>query len=421
MPLINTLSNLPISFLSNWGYVLILLATLLESTPLFGLFIPGQVLLTAAGFAAYQGILDIGDLLFFAIIGAIFGDFVGYFLGKKYGYSLITRYGKYLFIKKEYFEKTKKLFEQHPGKTLLFGRFNSLTRAFASFVAGATDLSFFKFLFYNIIGGICWVSVFVLGGYIFGTSYTAISQYIGRFFLVGVLLSIGILYLYRLLNKKKQIFSKQHFLFLMLNIFSIFLFSKLMEDVIDGELVVHFDSLAYTKIASLWNPLITKIMIGLTTLASPEVLVALSLLLALFFFFRQKKEASALLTFSMLGALTLTLLFKEIVQRARPLDGLIAESGYSFPSGHATIATVFFCFLMYTFYDQIENEVLQYLFVLGNILLILLVGFSRLYLHVHWFSDVLAGFCLGVGWFTLVVLGMRIYVSSRKRDGRKYF
>lgn len=413
MSLTASILQLPPSLIKHWGYLFLFLIALGEATPLFGLFIPGQILVILGGFLAKNGVLDLGDLLFFVAAGAILGDTFGYILGRKYGTALIMRYGNIFYLKKEYFEKTKKLMEQHTVKTLIIGRFNSLTRAFAPFVAGATGLSFFKFLFSNIIGGIFWTIVFVFGGYLFGTSYEIASQYIGRFLFFALLAGILIIYAYKHVNKKKHIFTKRDILLLLCNFFSIFLFSKMLQDVLDKETTFYFDLWSQQKIAVLQHSLLTKMMVVITTLFSPTILILFSLLLCLYFWHKKQKTNAALLSIIMVGAMALTLLIKEIIQRARPENMLLLETGYSFPSGHATIAAVFFCFIIYLFYDKIENTLRRYLFAAANIFVILLIGFSRMYLQVHWFSDIIAGFCLGMFWFTIVILGLKIFTAPK--------
>ncbi|MBI5072562.1 DedA family protein [Candidatus Woesearchaeota archaeon] len=208
MSILDKILSLPFPVLNHWGYWIILLAATLESSPLFGILVPGQPIVIMGGFFVKLGILDMGDTIFIAALGAILGDVIGYGLGRKYGYSFITRYGKYFFFKQEHFEKTKKLMNHHTGKTLIIGRFNSLTRAFAPFVAGSSDISFIKFLTYNIIGGVSWAISLVMIGYVFGRSYEIASQYIGKFIFIAIVLSAVIMYVYRFVNKRKDISTK---------------------------------------------------------------------------------------------------------------------------------------------------------------------------------------------------------------------
>jgi len=411
MSIVDKILSLPFPVLNHWGYWIVLLFAMLEAIPLVGLFAPGMLIVIIGGFFAKIGILEIGDVIFFASIGAILGDLIGYILGKKYGYSFLLKYGKYFFFKKEHFEKTKKLMNHHTGKTLIIGRFNSLTRAFAPFVAGSSDISFTKFFSYNIIGGISWAISFVMIGYIFGSSYEIASKYIGKFIFIAIVLSIFIVYLYRFINKRKHIFTKYHLYALILNIFSLYLFSKMIEDVIDGELVTKLDVWLNAKIVLLWNPLLNKIMTFITNIASPLHLFILSLILFGVLMYKKKWYYSLLLLFSMIGGLLFETLTKFIIHRARPENALIEVSGYSFPSGHATMAIIFFSLFLYSFKDDIKNKALKNIFIISNIILFLLVGLSRLYLNVHWFSDVLAGYGLGLFLLTLLILVLKTIIS----------
>src|SRR3989344_385768 len=95
---------------------------------------------------------------------------------------------------------------------------------------------------------------------------------------------------------------------------------------------------------------------------------------------------------------------KALAQRARPENALIETSTYSFPSGHATLAIVFFSLLIYLFGKNIKNTFIRWSFIAGNIFLILLIGYTRIYLNAHWFTDVIAGFALGLLWFSFVII-----------------
>ena len=415
MSLSDAITRLPLPFLHHWGYGIIFLVALLEASPLFGLLIPGQTIVILGGFFAERGVLDLGGVILVSALGAIMGDFLGYILGKKYGYSFITHYGKYFFFKKEHFEKTKKIMNHHTGKTLIVGRFNSLTRAFAPFVAGASDVDFMRFFMYNIMGGISWAIFWVVIGYLFGTSYEIAARYFGKFMFMAIVFSVIIIYLYQFINKRKHIFSKYHLYALILNIFSLYLFSKMIEDIMDTELVTTLDAWFQAHVVLIWNPLLNRVMIFITTLASPSYLFFLSLFLFAVLMYKKRGYQALLLFFGITGGLVLEFLIKQIIQRTRPENSLIEVSGYSFPSGHATLAIIFFSVLLYSFKDDIKNTAMKYGFIAGNILLFLLIGFSRVYLQVHWLSDVIAGFALGLFWLTLLILVFKILISLSKK------
>ena len=206
MLIIDKILTLPFPILNHWGYWIILLIAILEAMPLIGFFAPGMSITIIGGFFAKIGYLGLGYVIFFAATGAILGDLIGYTIGKKYGYSFLLKYGRYFFFKKKYFEKTKKLINKHTGKTIIIGRFNSLTRALAPFIAGTSDIPLGKFLTYNIIGGISWAISFVMVGYVFGRSYEIASKHLRKFFFIAIIVSIIIIYLVRIATRKKHVF-----------------------------------------------------------------------------------------------------------------------------------------------------------------------------------------------------------------------
>src|SRR3989344_1846707 len=204
MKITDKLLSLPIPVLQLWGYPIVFLSALLEATPFFGILIPGQTIVIIGGFYAKLGVLNIYYVIFLSALGAIIGDLVGYILGRSYGYSFIRDYGKYFFFKKEYFKRTKELMNEHTGKTIIIGRFNSITRAFAPFVAGSSKVPFKKFLFYNIVGGISWGIFFSLVGYIFGEAYKVASRYINGFLIVFFIAAFIIAYFYLGHKRRKK-------------------------------------------------------------------------------------------------------------------------------------------------------------------------------------------------------------------------
>ncbi len=197
--------SLPIPILQLWGYPIVFLSALLEASPFFGILIPGQTIVIIGGFFAKLHLLNLYYVMILASLGAIIGDLVGYILGRAYGYSFIRDYGKYFFFKKEYFKKTKELMNEHTGKTIIIGRFNSVTRAFAPFVAGSSKVPCKKFLFYNIVGGISWGVFFSLVGYIFGKAYKIASGYIDGFLLIFFIAAILVVYFYIGHKRRKKI------------------------------------------------------------------------------------------------------------------------------------------------------------------------------------------------------------------------
>lgn len=204
MGLLDRILEIPIPILDHWLYFIILFAAIFEAVPLVGFFIPGQVIVALGGFMFRLGILKLWELIFVAVIGAIIGDLVGYVIGRKYGDSLILKYGKHVYFKKEHYLKTKKMMKEHAGKTLVLGRFTSLTRAFAPFIAGANRMKVSKFLMYNVIGAVLWALTFIFVGYIFGESYKMGVKYVGASIIGIIVLLIAGFVIYGIVRKKMK-------------------------------------------------------------------------------------------------------------------------------------------------------------------------------------------------------------------------
>ena len=405
MSIINDfLLNLPLPLIDHWGYLILFLSAVVETLPVLGTFIPGHTVVFFSGFLAYAGIFRLDAAIVVAFAGAVTGDLLAYIIGRKYGHDFIIRYGKYFFLNEKRYEKTKAMIEEHAGKTLIIGRFGSFTRALTAFIAGTSKVKFHKFIFYAIIGGAAWASSSVLVGYFFGQGFETAAKYFGWFIAIAIVAIVLIILGYRLLNKRRHIFIKYHVYYLTLNALSIYVFFKMVEDYFDKESTYRFDLWLNQSIYLIWQPWLNELMVFISAVFSPEVLLTIALAVAVYFLIKQKRYQAGLIFISMGGGLILGAIFKWLINRPRPVDGLVLESGLSLPSQHALMALIFFSLVLYIFSEKIKNIWLRYFFIAGNIFLIASVGFSRIYLKVHWFSDCIAGFALGLFWLTFLIL-----------------
>jgi membrane-associated phospholipid phosphatase len=143
-----------------------------------------------------------------------------------------------------------------------------------------------------------------------------------------------------------------------------------------------------------------KVMLFITFLGKHQFLIPANLLLIFYFLLVSRHSWFSIRVAAIaLSSLGLMLLLKILFKRKRPLSPLLkAVKGLSFPSGHALIAVTFYGLLIYIFSHTLEHGFLLYLLTAFLVLLILLIGFSRVYLRVHYASDVLAGFIIGLLW-----------------------
>lgn len=169
-----------------------------------------------------------------------------------------------------------------------------------------------------------------------------------------------------------------------------------------------FDSVISKFIAGFITLETTQFMKLITALGSIKVLIPIALL-AIFILNKRKryKWDSIMLLVALGGGLLLNQLLKWVFHRPRPgIARLLEVGGYSFPSGHAMVSIAFYGFLAYLFWSNIRQTNLRYLVTFGLVILIALIGISRIYLGVHYPSDVLAGFAAGGFWLTSCILSL---------------
>ena len=157
-----------VSNYKTWTYLILFLIIFAETGFVVTPFLPGDSLLFAAGaiIAKPESNLSIVLTCLLLIVAAILGDLVNYHIGKFIGVKAFS--GKYKFLKKEYLQKTQDFYNKYGGKTIIYARFIPIIRTFAPFVAGIGTMRYFRFATYNVVGGIAWVTSFLLLGYFFG-------------------------------------------------------------------------------------------------------------------------------------------------------------------------------------------------------------------------------------------------------------
>jgi membrane-associated protein len=150
-----------------WTYGILFLIIFCETGLVVTPILPGDSLLFAAGaLAGGGGPLRVSWLLALLIVAAILGDTVNYWIGHLFGEKLAAKFPRV--IKPQYLTKTHAFYEKYGGETIILCRFVPIVRTFAPFVAGVGAMSYGKFLAYNVIGGVLWVAIFILGGVWFG-------------------------------------------------------------------------------------------------------------------------------------------------------------------------------------------------------------------------------------------------------------
>ena len=163
-----------LGLLAAYGYLAVFLFIGIES---MGIPFPGEtMLITAAIYAGNTHRLNIILVIAAAAAGAIVGDNLGYGIGHWGGYRLVRRYGRLIRLHEGRLKLGQYMFRRHGGKVVFFGRFVSVLRAYAAFLAGTNRMPWRRFLVFNSAGGVLWATLFGTGAYLLGQQISRLSQ-----------------------------------------------------------------------------------------------------------------------------------------------------------------------------------------------------------------------------------------------------
>lgn len=206
------------------------------------------------------------------------------------------------------------------------------------------------------------------------------------------------------------------FVGLVVSALSLWSFAEIADEVLEKE-TQGFDTAILLFLYRHHTPLLDQIMIGITALGEPTLLVEVTLVLSLVVILRRRWVEGIVTAIAASGAAGLNVLLKEVFARSRPelWQRSVDVRYYSFPSGHAMASLVIYGligYLLATHYKQRSGLILCLTAVLVS-----LIGLSRLYLGVHWPTDVIAGYAAGLVWLVACVLGLEVW--RRKHSQRR--
>lgn len=191
-------------------------------------------------------------------------------------------------------------------------------------------------------------------------------------------------------------------------------FAAIADEVLEKETDA-FDTSVLLALQQLHTPLLDQLMLGFTFIGNPKVLFVATLGICLGLILWRRRVEAAILATSGVGAIGLNFLLKELFARARPelWQQIVDVRYYSFPSGHAMISVVIYGLLGYFLATQFKR---QSGWIIGlTALLVVIIGFSRLYLGVHWPTDIIAGYAAGLIWLVACVLTLEVWRGNAFR------
>jgi membrane protein DedA with SNARE-associated domain len=446
--------------LGAWTYLLVGFFAFAETGAFIGLVVPGETTMLLGGAVAGQGAIDIYLLIAIAWFAAWAGDTTSFFIGRRLGREFVLRHGPRVGISHERFEKVEDYFSRHGGKTIFIGRWISLVRALAPFIAGSSGMRYRAFVPYSVLGTGLWASAHILVGYFFSRSVETGAEYAGKgAFLLGTLIVVvgGSIFLYRHFrvaeNRAAAVrWMEGHVATRRLVVLGRryrpqfrFLWDRVTPG---GTFGLEFTSLMAVLAVSLFVLVAYAVLVGREPGPTPGDVTAMELAERLragwftdfskvftflgsgVFTWGLAIVCAALLSARrrwaevgvLLAGMTLTqigiLEIKDAVDRPRPDGGLASASGSSFPSGHAA-HSVLYVWLAVTIVLRLRPGMARGAAVVTvGFALTILVGLSRVYLNLHYLSDVSGGWALGAACFSFCA-AVGLVISQVRQNPRQ--
>jgi membrane protein DedA with SNARE-associated domain/membrane-associated phospholipid phosphatase len=454
----NTLNDLA-SKAGKLTYLFVGVAAFIETAAFVGLVLPGETVVILGGAVAGQGETSVILTIGIVWVCAFSGDSVSFLLGRRLGRGFILRNGPRVRITHERFARVEDYFSRHGGKTILIGRFIGLVRALAPFTAGSSGMRYTAFLPYSVLGTGLWAAAYVLVGYFASRSLDAAAHAAGQgtlFFGIAVVAIVAIVWTVRFLRdpaNRRRLVAGMERRPLLRPVVALgrrvqpqarFLLAR----ITPGGLGLEFTTLvavlavavyivvAYTstisahpgptpgdqtaldvvdKLQAAWLVSVAKVV---TALGSSAVVIPLAAIGFGLLAWERRWEEAAVLAVAMVIIYIGVAELKALTDRPRPPDPLTGSSGSGFPSGHAA-HSMLYPWLALTLVIRMRPGIFG-----GTALLVTgfaiaaVVGLSRVYLRVHYLSDVTTGWALGAAAFCLCAAVALLATHLRSNSAR---
>lgn len=430
-----------------WGYAIAFFAALLESLAFVGFLIPGSIVITLLGFAASKGDMHPVVLIILSIIGAITGDIISYYFGRN-GTHVFTDTNRIFHTR--HLERGKTFFEKHGYYSVFLGRFVGAIRAFIPYIAGIFRMDIKTFLLWDIASAIAWAVSHVYIGYFFGAAWKVAEKWSTRagLFLIVAILFFGLLWwTTRFLGRRaKRIgrfmrsvgqsiviairtnedvirWAAQHpksaafirnrtsirsfwglpfTLFVVVFLYALLEFFGIVQGVVATGVLAGADVRVENLLVAFRSGPATVFFLWVTMLGSLTVAAGALIASSIVLFLWQKDRYIIPLWVAVCGSQLTGLIGKYELHRARPAGiSIYTEQSFSFPSGHSIFAVALYGFLAYIAVRYARRWRNKMYIACAGATIVFLIGLSRLYVGVHYFSDVWGGYLLGFMWLLI--------------------
>ena len=431
--------------LGTWTYLVVGVLAFLETGAFIGLVAPGETTVIVGGVVAGQGQISLFVLIAITWACAVAGDLASYTLGRRLGRAWLIRHGERVKITEARLQQVEAFFERRGGTTILIGRFIGFVRALAPFIAGASKMPLRKFLPYDVLGAGAWAATFCVLGYVFWQSFDQLTQYVSRgLFAFGTVIAVivalvGLVQLRRDGAKRARVrewlLERQDWpgmgiviwlarpawrlvgrptaggaelaarfglgrvtpgylgleLTTLLALLAVGGFSFFfLGSMVDGSSLPRIDEAAADVAARLTVDAFVDVVRVFTEVGSLPVTAALALGTAAWALTRRRWIDAATLALGVPLVFAGVHIAKDAYGRIRPEDMLTAADLASYPSGHTAYAVTWVACAT-VLVRAGSGWAVRFAAVTVTIVLVAAVGLSRVYLRVHYLTDVLGG------------------------------
>lgn len=458
--------------LGNWTYLLVGVLAFLETGAFIGFIAPGETAVIVGGLVAGQGEISLAVLIAIVWACAVAGDTTSFILGRRLGRAWLLRHGERLKITEDKLKTVEGFFEKRGGLTILIGRFIGFVRPLAPFLAGAARMPLRRFLPYDVLGAGLWTATFATLGFVFWHSFDQLTTYVSRglfafgTFVAVVALLVWLVRLRRdpelregvrawLYERREHLFWRYVYklsgplwrlvgrptagatdllarfslrrltpgelgleLTTMLALLAVGGFTFFfIGDIVSRPGLPQIDRAAADVAERLTMDALVNVAKVVTYLGSLTVIIAVTAATAAWTALRRRWLDTAALVAGVALSVLLVHVFKDYYDRARPIDGLVDAAHAAYPSGH-TAYSVALVACATVLVRGGSGWAVRFAAVTVATIAVAVVGATRVYLRVHYLTDVIGGAALGVAIWAFVGTVALVAGYVRQNDGR---
>jgi undecaprenyl-diphosphatase len=427
--------------LGQWAYLLVAFLAAAETAAALGFIAPGEFAVIIGGVLAGEGTLNIVLLIGIVWIAIVIGDSIGFLIGHKLGRSFVDRHGERFPTAKRHFARVEQFFRDHGGKSIFLGRWIGFARPLMPFTAGTSGMSYRRFLPYDILGAGTWGTTFCVLGYIFWRNFSDVTEYAGRGALAFGLLILAIVFglraarslrdparrakveawlerraIWRVAIKPLWVVIGPPLRFAwkrltpgelgielttLIAVAAMAAYTLFLQiDLLDHETLLFGDETGLDVSREIQNGALTALNRTVSLFGAVATVTLVVIGTAGFLLGERRRVEAAYLAAATILTQAAVQTIKQIVERTRPADEIVNAGGFGYPSGHAAMAIVYLV-IGVLFARSARSNGARIAWLVGGIVAAVAIGLARVYLRVHYFTDVVGGWATGLAVFSI--------------------